>query len=257
MSDFTPSAQLDFNKLWQPTTNLEFNSQVDGNNVNIGISATVIVAASGIATYDSNVDRLAQHNVSSDIQQSKLTGIDKKGKFESNKQLTNELSANWQQSKSIGADKQVSFEANKQLQSSSKQVFEQARIVGTSSKQLYESQLFMAHGRTISNESARLIEHSESFSFEAMLKRQTERQIKGEYSELLGFSRNEVNRYGKIAAIKRQSRAETAKIPPWYYRPPKPELVDPYDANTLLEFNCKWLVPNTWLDIAKLCVVVN
>lgn len=209
--------------------------------------------ASGSASYDSNVDRLAQHNVSGDFQQSKLVNINKQGNFESNNLLTSELSADWQQSKSISADNQAIFEANKQLQTSSKQVFEQARIIGTSSKQLYESQLFMAHRRTISNEDASLIGHSEWFGFEAMLKRQTGRKIKGEYSELINTSRNEVNQYGKITTIKRQSRAETAKIPPWYYRPPEPEPVDPYDANTLLEFKCKWLAPNTWLDIAKLC----
>lgn len=221
----------------------------------IGINAVyeLNAAASGTASYDSNVDRLSKHNVSSDIQQSKLTGVNKQGKFESSKQLTDETSVSWQQSKAISADNQVSFEANKQLQTSSKQVLEQAEIIGTSSKQLAEYQLFMAHSRTVSNEDARLIGHSEWFSFEAMLKRQTERQLKGEYSELINTSRNEINQYSKIAAIKRQSRTETAKIPPWYFRPPDPDPIDPYDANTLLEFKCKWLAPNTWLDIAKLC----
>ncbi|WP_299329753.1 hypothetical protein [uncultured Psychrobacter sp.] len=213
----------------------------------------ISAVASGTASYDSNVDRLAQHNVSGDFRQSKITGIDSSGKFESNNLLTSELSTDWQQSKPIGTDNQVSFDANRQLQTSSKQVFEQAEIVGTSSKQLAEYQLFMALSRTVSNEDARLIGRDKWFGFEAMLKRQTERQLRGEYSELINTSRNEINQYSKIAAIKWQSRAETAKIPPWYYRPPEPEPVDPYDANTLLNFKCKWLAPNTWLDIAKLC----
>lgn len=209
--------------------------------------------ALGTSSYDSNVDRLAQCNISGDFQQSKLTSINKQGNFESNNLLASELSADWQQSKSISADNQAIFEANKKLQTSSKQVFEQAKIISTSSKQLAEYQIFMAHSRTISNEDASLIGHSEWFGFEAMLKRQTERKIKGEYSELISTSRNEINQYSKIAAIKRQSRAETAKIPPWFYMPFVPEPIDPYDANTLLEFKCKWLASNTWLDIAKLC----
>jgi len=221
----------------------------------IGINAVyeLNAVATGSASYDSNVDRLAQHNVGGDFQQSKLTGINKQGNFESNNLLISDISVDWQQSKSISADNQISFEANGQLQTSSKKIFEQARIISTSSKQLYESQLFMAHRRTISNEGAILIGHDKWFGFEAMLKRQTERKIKGEYSELINTSRNEVNQYGKMVAIKRQSRVETAKLPPWYYRPFVPEPIDPYDANTLLKFTCKWLAPNTWLDITKLC----
>lgn len=207
--------------------------------------------ATGAASYDSNIDRLAQHSISGSFQQSKLTGVNKQGKFESNKLLTDELSAHWQQSKLISTDNKAIFEANKQLQTSSKQVFEQTRIIGTSSGQLYESQLFMAHSRTISNKGAILIGHDKWFSFEAMLKRQTEREIKGEYSEPISTNRNEVSQYSKITTIKRQSRAETAKIPPWHYRPPITD--DTYDTNTLLEFKCKWLAPNTWLNIAKLC----
>lgn len=256
MSNYTPSTILDFTQPFVETsTTMVFGtSTVDvplvtaDGDIYFDINAT----ASGTASYDSNVYRGLITDISSDFQQAKITGVTKQGRFENDSQLNVHCRTNWQQSELIGSDNQVSFEANNRLQTSSKQVFEQANVIGTSSKQLYESQLFMSRSRTISNEDARLISHDRWFSFEAMLKRQTERNIKGEYSELINTSRNEVNQYGKIAAIKRQSRAETAKIPPRYYLP-YIEPSDPYDAKTLLEFKCKWLAANTWFDITKLC----
>ena len=145
-TDFKPSSLLNFDEVWQPVTNLEFDKSTAVNkDVDIAISAKIDINASGsisiaeaptglailgiitptasglmtseeaasniainatyelkavatgAAIYDSNVDRLAYHEVSSDFQKSKMTSIDKQSKFESSKALTNELSTDWQQ----------------------------------------------------------------------------------------------------------------------------------------------------------------
>lgn len=212
--------------------------------------------ASGTASYDSNVDRLAQHNVSSDFQQSKLTGIDKQGKFESNKPLTNELSADWQQSRLVSTDNQVTFEDNEQLQTSSKQVFEQAKLIGTSSKQLAEYQLFIGHSKRFEYEQAKLVGQDKWFSFEAMHKRQIERQLKAESARLIGFSKLYSNRSANVLAKDYGLPKEFARLmySAWSERFIfDPDIPIPPEQLTLLNFACKWLAPDTWLKFGATC----
>ena len=209
--------------------------------------------ASGAAEYDSNVDRLASYSIGGSFQQSEVIGVHKQGGFEPNKLLAQKILADCEASKLISTDNQATFEANQKLQTAMKTVFEQSRIIGTSSKQLAEYQLFMASKRTFKNEKSILIGDSEWFGFEAMLKRQTERDIKGEYSELLTSDHVEFSRYGELTSSKIQSRSETAKIPPWYYKPPIPKPIDTYDSSTLLKFSCKWVSSKTWLEVSSVC----
>ena len=304
-TNFRPSTLLNFEEVWQPTTNLEFDkSAIVSNDVSLAITATVIVSASGsvsvadsdpsiaisgtitpiasgsmtseeavngivisavyelnaiasgTASYDSNVDRFAYHNVSSDFQQSKLTGIDKQGKFEANKKLTNELSADWQQSKLVGKDSQVTFESNKQLQTSSKQVFEQAKLISTSSKQLAEYQLFMAHSKRFDYEQAKLIGHDKWFSFEAMAKRQIERQLKAESARLIGFSKLYSNRAASVLAKDYELPKEFAKLMYSAHSQRfivEPDVPIPPEQLTLLNFACKWFKQDTHLNFGADC----
>ena len=308
MSDFIPSTNLNFNEVWQDTTNLEFDKSGGSTDkdVSLAITATVIVSgsgsitvsdvstgltitgnvtvtgsgsisadiadvstgiaisavyelnaiASGTASYDSNVDRFAYHDVSSDFQQSKLTGIDKQGEFERNELLTNELSADWQQSRLIGTDNQAAFESDKQLQTSSQFLFEQAKLIGTSSKQLYEAQLFLSHSRQIKHEQAKLIGHDKWFSFEAMAKRQIERQLKAESARLIGFSKLYSNRAASVLAKDYELPKEFARLmySAWSERfIIDPDIPLPPEQLTLLNFACKWLVPDTWLKFGADC----
>lgn len=282
MSNFVPSTNLDFNELWQPTTDLEFDKQggVD-DNVNISISATVIITAlgsitadekvtgiainavydlnavaSGTASYDANVFRGVIADIDSDFQQSKLAGTDKQSKFESNKILTNELTADWQQSRLIGTDNQVTFESDKQLQTSSQFLFEQAKLIGTSSKQLYEAQLFLSHSQQIKHEQAKLVGHDRWFSFEAMAKRQIERQLKAESARLIGFSKLYSNRAASVLAKDYELPKEFAKLMygAWSERfIIDPDVPIPPEQLTLLNFACKWFKPDTHLNFGADC----
>ena len=304
-TNFRPNTLLNFDEVWQSTTNLEFDkSAIVSNDVNFAITATVIVTASGsvsiadtdpsisisgtitpiasgsmtsdeavtgiainavyelnaiasgAASYDANVFRGLIADVGGDFQQSKLTGIDKQGKFESNKQLTNELSADWQQSRLIGTDSQAAFESNEQLQTSSQLLFEQAKLIGTSSKQLYEAQLFIAHSKRFEYEQAKLIGHDRWFSFEAMAKRQIERQLKSESARIIGFSKLYSNRSASVLAKDYELPKEFAKLmysahsQRFIVVPDiEPEPIDP----VLLDFACKWFKQDTTLRFGAIC----
>ena len=230
---------------------------VNGISINAfyDINANAIVL--GAASYDSNVDRLARHDVGGDIQNSKLTGINRQGGFESNELLSNNTNAEWQQSKLVSTDNQAVFEDNERLQSRSKLLFEQSKIIGTDSAQLYESQLFMAYSRTISNEGADRISIGNWFGYEAMLKRQTERQIVNEGADWIGKYRNYSNRAAQLLDSDFSELIETAKgiysaqserfivIPDFV--PIKP--IEP----VLLDFVCKWLRPDATLNFGVDC----
>ena len=290
MSNFTPNAQLDFNELWKPTTNLEFYKQTDdSDDVNVSITARVVVAASGsmvseelttnisinavyqlsavasgTAEYDSNTYRPVAHYATSDIQHSKLTGIDKHGSFEDNKQLASSISTDWQQSRLVGTDNQSVFEASKRLQTSSKPIFEQSKLIGAGSSHFAEYQIFIAHKRTISNEGAALIGIGSWFGFEAMLKRQTERQIIYEGADWIGKYRSYTGEPSKILGSRFDINTDSAKgiyaasserfiivIPDRVDpdRPPEPD----FDASTILDFRCKWLDVDTTLNFGFDC----
>lgn len=230
---------------------------VNGISINAFYDINANATASGTASYDSNVDRLARHEIDSSIQNSKLTGINRQGGFESNELLSNSTNDEWQQSKLVSTDNQAVFEDNERLQSSSKLLFEQSKLVGAGSTQLYESQLFMAYSRTISSEGADRISIGNWFGYEAMLKHQTERQIVNEGSDWIGKYRNYSNRAAQLLDIDFAELIETAKgiysaqserfivIPDFV--PVKP--IEP----VLLDFVCKWLSSDASLNFGADC----
>lgn len=222
--------------------------------------------ASGTASYDSNVDRLARHEVSSDVQNSKLTGIDKQTGFEQNNLLSGDIQTDWQQSKLIGTDNQSVFEQNDKISTSSTPLFEQSKLIGTSSKQLYESQLFISHSRQSSNEGAERISISSWFGYEAMLKRQTERQIVYEGADWIGKYRSYKSDMAQVIASDFDEKREFAKViyaayserflpditPPDRQDPDRPPEPD-FTASTILDFRCKWLNVDTTLHFGFDC----
>ena len=230
---------------------------VNGVSINAfyDINANAVVSAT--ASYDSNVDRLARHEVSSDMQNSKLTGVGRQGGFESNELLSNNINVDWQQSKLVSTDNQAMFESNKQLQISSNSVFEQSKLVGTDSTQLYESQLFIAHSKRFEYEQARLIGYSQWYSFEAMAKRQIERQLKAESARFIGHSDLYSNQSASIltkdyllpkefANLIYSAQSERFIVIPDFV-PIKP--IEP----AFLDFACKWLAPDTTLKFGADC----
>ena len=181
--------------------------------VTITATATLNPIASANASYDSNNPRLTMLGVSSDIQQSKLQGIDKRSGFEANDNLTQQVNADWQQSKLIGTDNQAQFEANEQLISSSQLSFEQSKLIGDSSKQGAEYQTFIASKSQLQYEQSKLIGQSQWFSFEAMAKRQIERAIKGENAKLLTDKLSSYNEYSRLLNTRTDFLIETARLP--------------------------------------------
>lgn len=188
---------------------------IESLDVALTITATAALkpTANAVASYDSNNPRLAMLSVSSDMQQSKLQGIDKRSGFEANDNLIQQVNVEWQQSKLIGTDNQAQLEANEQLISSSQVSFEQSKLIGDSSKQMLEAQQFIASKSWLKNEQSKLIGHDRWFSFEVMAKRQIERAIHGENAELLTDKLSSYNEYGYLLNTRTDFLIETARLP--------------------------------------------
>lgn len=186
--------------------------------VGIGIDAVLPInpQAEIVATYDSNVFRGAQLEISSDIQQAKLIGVDKQGQFEDNKKLTHDISADWQQAKLVGVNKQSQFEANIKLNTSEQVLTESAKRVSVSSAHKNEYSQLIGQSKSLLNEQSKLVGQSQWYSFEAMLARQTERKVQGEYSYLDAIMRHNSSEYSKLVGKTLSSLAETAKLPSWF-----------------------------------------
>ena len=203
-------------------------------NASIGLTATVFVVgididailpinpqAEIVATYDSNVFRGAQLDVSSKIEYSKLQGISKKGKFESNGSLKHDVSADWQQSKIMGVNRQAQFDANSKLVEDSQILFEDSQLIGGSSAHKNEYSELIGQPKSLLSESASLVGHSNWYGFESMLARQTQRKVQGEYSYLDAIMRHSSGEYSKLAGYRYSALMETAKLPSWFvgYQP--------------------------------------
>ena len=264
MSDFIPNPNLNFEQLWDNSSaDLNFgsvdDSTIEPNTVNG--TGDVTYSLTGVVTsavyYDPNVFRGLIADVSSDMQDAKLQGIDRQGQFESNDKLIITVNTNWQQSKLIGADAQAQFEANIKLTSSEQVLTESAKRVSSSSKQSAEYQIFIASKTTLSNEGAKLAGQSQWYGFEAMLKRQTERQLVGEYSELIGTKLSTDGQYAKLSGRSFEQLIEFAKLPPWIgYRDDGAIPDKTFDRSTNLHFACDWL-PDTHLHFGTVCYKDN
>ncbi|MFT0771300.1 hypothetical protein [Psychrobacter aquimaris] len=279
-----PSTTLNFTQeLIDSDTTLEFDrdsgdTPIVTPDVNGVVSATIIISASGLAEYeqpivtgtvnafydvglsvaassyyDANVFRGLMSDISSDMQDAKLQGADKRGKFENNESLKHDVNTDWQQSRPISTGNQAQFEANIKLTSSEQILTEAAKLVGTSSKQLAEYQTFITNKLQLQNEDAKLATHSRWFGFEAMLKREAERRLTGEYSELISNSKSTYSQYAKLSSHSFEQLIEFAKLPPWYYRKPIDPDVPVYEPSTILDFTCKWFDSDTTLNFGILC----
>lgn len=223
------SAAVDLNIGNAPSVEIGAIDSVIDVNASIELAATAFVVgididailpinpqAEIVATYDSNVFRGAQLDVSSKIEYSKLQGISKKGKFESNDSLKHDVSADWQQSKIMGVNRQAQFEANSKLVEDSQILFEDSQLIGGSSAHKNEYSELIGQSKSLLSESASLVGHSNWYSFEAMIARQTQRKIQGEYSYLDAIMRHNSSEYSKLAGCQYQVLTETAKLPSWF-----------------------------------------
>ena len=264
MSDFIPNPNLNFEQLWDNSSaDLNFgsvdDSTVEPNTVNGAgdVYYDLPCVVTSAVYYDPNVFRGLIADVSSDMQDAKLQGIDKQGQFESNDSLKRDVKTDWQQSKLVSTDNQAQFEANVKLTSSAGLLTESAKRVSTSSKQLAEYQTFIASKSTLKNEDAKLASQSQWYGFEAMLKRQTERKLLGEYSELRGTKLSNDSQYARLSGRSFEQLIEFAKLPPWISYRDDPVVPDEtFDRSTNLHFACDWL-PNTNLHFGTTCYTDN
>lgn len=181
--------------------------------ITITATATLNPVASAAVSYDSNNPSLVMLDVSSDMQNAKLQGIDKRSGFENNDILMQQVTADWQQSTLIGTDNQAQFEANEQLTSSSQVSFEQSKLIGDSNKQGGEYQTFIASKSKLQYEQAKLVGHDRWFGFDAMVKRQIERSLHGENAKLLTDKLSSYNEYSRLLNTCTDFLIETARLP--------------------------------------------
>lgn len=196
-----------------PTASVSAIADKIGVNVSVTAYCDLNATASIIASYDANVFRGLIGDVSGSIQQSKLQGVSRQGKFESNKKLNNNIGADWQQSRLVSTDNQAQFEANEQLISSNQLSFEQSKLIGDSSKQGAEYQTFIAQRKRFDYERSKLIGQGQWYGFEAMAKRQIERVINGENGKLLTDKLSSYNEYGYLLNTRTDFLIEAARLP--------------------------------------------
>ena len=187
----------------------------DKIEVNVSVTAycDLSATASIVASYDANVFRGIIGDVSGSIQQSKLQGVSRQGKFESNKKLDNNINTDWQQSRLVGTDNEAQFESNEKLISGSQLLFEQSALIGTSNQQGAEHQIFIAQQKRFDYEQSKLVGQGQWYGFEAMSKRQIERVINGENSKLLTDKLSSYNEYGYLLNTRTDFLIEAARLP--------------------------------------------
>ncbi len=183
--------------------------------VGIGIDtyADINVQSEIIASYDPNVFKGAQLDVSSDLQYSKMQGKDKPGSFECGAITAQTISEKIESSKILGVDNQTQFEANIKLTTDERLLTEQSKLISTDNKQLYESQKFVDTKLQLKNETAKRVSYSNWYGFEAMLARQTERKVQGEYSYLDAIMRQTSSDYNRLVGYQYRNLIETARLP--------------------------------------------
>ena len=135
-TDFRPNTLLNFDDIWQATTNLEFDkSTIASNDVNLSITATVIVSASGSVsiadadpsiTISGTITPIASGSMTSN---EAVTGIfigavyvlnaiaSGTASYDSNNQqfISHYISDDIQNSRLIGVNKSSGFEQNELL----------------------------------------------------------------------------------------------------------------------------------------------
>ncbi|HCH26977.1 MULTISPECIES: hypothetical protein [Psychrobacter] len=196
-----------------PTASATLTAEVVEVGVSVIAHCDLNATASATIDYDANVFRGLITDVSSDMQDAKLQGTDKRGRFEPNEQLVSSTTADWQQSRLIGADNQAQFEPNEQLHSGSQVSFEQSKLIGDSSKQGAEYQAFIARKSQLQYEQSKLVGQGQWYSFEAMAKRQIERVLGAEYAELITDRLDTSSEYNRFTALGYDTLIETARLP--------------------------------------------
>ncbi|MGP5221975.1 hypothetical protein [Psychrobacter celer] len=205
---------LDSTIVVHPELSLDVTEFVVG--ISIDTYADINVQSEIIGHYDPNVFRGAMLDKSSDLQYSKLQGMDKSGGFENNKLAVVSASDDRESANLLSIDRQAEFEANVKLTTSEQLLTERSKLVGTDSEQLYESQNFVDTKSQLKNENAKLVGQSDWLSFEAMLARQTQRKAQGEYSYLDAIMRGQGFELSKLVGYQYRNLIETAKLPSWF-----------------------------------------
>jgi hypothetical protein len=205
---------LDSTIVVHPELSLDVTEFVVG--VSIDTYADINVQSEIIGHYDPNVFRGAMLDKSSDLQYSKMQGMDNSGSFENSALKAASGTDSKETAKLLSVDNQAQFEANIKLTTSEQVLTERSKLVGTDSEQLYESQNFVDTKSQLKNENAKIVGQSDWLSFEAMLARQTQRKVQGEYSYLDAIMRGQGFELSKLVGYQYRNLIETAKLPSWF-----------------------------------------
>lgn len=236
MSDFIPSTNLNFNEVWQDTTNLEFDKSGGStdNDVSLAITATVIVSGSGsIAVSDistgltitGNVTVAGSGSISADIADVS-TGIAISAVYELNaiasgtasydanvfRGLIADVGGDFQQSKLISIDNQVKFESNKNLTSELSADWQQSRLIGTDNQAAFESDKQLQTSSQQLFEQAKLIGTTSKQSYEAQLFIAHSKRFEYEQAKLIGHDRWFSFEAMAKRQIERQLKVENARL---------------------------------------------
>lgn len=195
------------------TASVSIGAEVYVAGVAANATAEIQPTANVLMTYDVNVFRGAQLDVSSDLQYSQLQGMDKSGSFENGKLKAVSITDDKETARLLSIDSQAQFEANIKLTTSDRLLSEQSKLIGISSKHHGEYHKFLATKEALKYEAAKLVGETDWLSFEAMAARQTERKIQGEYSYLDAIIRHNSSEYSKLVTNSLSALIETARLP--------------------------------------------
>lgn len=183
--------------------------------VGVGIDTYADITISSVIEgyYDPNVFRGAMHDVSSDVQYSKMQGIDKSSGFEDSNLVGQDGLDRKEAAKLLSVNRPAQFEANIKLNTSEQVLTETAKRISIKSGHDSEYSELIGQSKSLLNETAKKASHSNWYSFEAMLARQTERKIEGEYSYLDAIICHNSSEYSRFVTDKLSSLSEFARLP--------------------------------------------
>lgn len=232
-TNFRPSALLNFNEVWQPTTNLEFDkSAVVSNDVNLVINATVIVSASGSVVVEDTDPSITISGTITPIASGSMTseeavsGIAINAVYELNatasgtasydanvfRGLIADVGGDFQQSKLTSIDNQVKFESNKNLTSELSADWQQSRLIGTDNQAAFEGDKRLQTSSQQLFEQAKLIGTTSKQSYEAQLFIAHSKRFEYEQAKLIGHDRWFSFEAMAKRQIERQLKVENARL---------------------------------------------
>lgn len=260
MADYTPSTTLNFTEVFEQsstTLNFGFDSGGGGSADDVNISGAVFynlnAIASGATSYDSNVFRGAICDKQGGIESSRLVSNNASGSYDAAVPLFADSKAGFESSRLVTDRLTAAFESNKNITAIANINAEQSQLIGTGKHGLNETVSLIGHSRIVSAETSRLVGRSKSLGAEVMRFLAMRQQYAIGTAKAIGGSWSSYMQTARLGASSRLSRLEVSKIPPWVA--PYVVIVDDdyYQGTTVLNFECPWFAPSSFLNFGVGC----